>query len=607
MGAICGSFAYQSVSPDALNIGDKMCEALRARGPLGQACCPYPFGILGHCKRVADDPLLGAQPLSLTYKGYMYTIVYNGRVFNRRKVKAALEKLGFLEEMASDAELLLYAYLAWGEDCPALLGGMYAFALYDGKRQGLFCVRDRLGIKPFYYCEVSDTFYFASEPKALLAAGAKPYVDEVGLWQLLYLAPVLLPGTTVFRDIYALRPAEACFVTKLGIRKWSYWSLEAKRCSDSLEVAVERVRGLVTDAILRQLPSPVPAASLLSGGLDSSVVSAVAAKYYRERGLLLSTYSFEYEDNDYTPTLFQPKPDDAFALEMAAYIGSDHTILRGTNLGIADALLPATLARDMAGQADIDSSLYYFFDQIKVRHGVILSGECADEVFGGYPWFYRPEMLSRDFFPWMHDPHARAGLFEPRRVFALEGYEYLKGAYRRAVASVSVLEDDSPADRQARIATLLSLGYFGASLLERKDRMSMAHGVEARVPFADHRIVEYLYNLPWSYRYHNETEKSLLREAMGGYLPESIRTRKKSPYPKTHSPQYESLIRERLISRLGKEDSPLAPLLKNGAIRELMAGEDITWLGQLMARPQLYAWLYQLDVFFTHYGVTLTI
>lgn len=604
MSAICGSYANPACAQEASARIKTMLDTLSHRGEDG-GYLSYAFGALGQRWPARKERSLESKPLVRTWQGREYTIVYNGGLFNRGEAKAELETLGVSFTSGSDAEVLLFAYAIWGEGCLDRLLGMYAFAIYDGGRQGLFCARDRLGIKPFYYAEGEGTFYFASEPKALLAAGIKPRVDALGLWQLLYLAPVLLPGTTVFRDIYALRPAEACFVDKDGVKKWQYWSLEAKENKDSRAEATQRVKDLLTDAIVREVKTDRPLATLLSGGLDSSIVSAVAAECYRKKGDTLSTYSFEYEDNDYAPTLYQPNRDDEYAREMARYLGTEHTTLVAPNQAIADALTAATLARDLPGQADIDSSLYYFFGKIKEKHSVILSGECADEIFGGYPWFYRPEMLSRPFFPWMHDPHARIGLFDPSKVRAMEGYAHLKGVYQAAIHAVPCLDCDSAADRTARVATVLTLGYFGASLLERKDRMSMAHGVEARVPFADHRILEYLYNLPWDYKFAGGVEKSLLRDAMGDYLPATIRNRKKSPFPKTHSPQYEACIRQMLLDRLAKDGSPLASLLRPHALGELMRGDDITWLGQLMGRPQLYAWLYQMDFWLESYGIEL--
>ena len=270
------------------------------------------------------------------------------------------------------------------------------------------------------------------------------------------------------------------------------------------------------------------------------------------------------------------------------------------------ALLPeAARMRDLPGQADIDSSLLYFSKCIKNRHTVVLSGECADEIFGGYPWFYRPEMLAREHFPWLHEPTLRPSLFDPGIARIDEGIERLRALTKEAIAATPLGGYESPEDRTAKIATYLSVNYFMTNLLERKDRMSMAYGLEVRVPFADHRILEYIYNVPIAVKREGGVEKALLRNAMRGILPDFILTRKKSPYPKTHNPRYEEIVRGMLMARLADPASRLAPLLDRRRLDALLSGEDATWFGQLMARPQLIGWLIQLDAFLTEYRVEL--
>ncbi|MBQ2256125.1 MAG: asparagine synthase C-terminal domain-containing protein, partial [Clostridia bacterium] len=349
-------------------------------------------------------------------------------------------------------------------------------------------------------------------------------------------------------------------------------------------------------------------AVLLSGGLDSSAITAVAAKALGAQGARLSTYSFEYEGNreHFRSTLFQPQGDDAYAAQLAAELGTDHTVLTAPTEAVASALPLAMRARDLPGQADIDSSLLWFCSKIKSRHTVLLSGECSDEIFGGYPWFYRPEMLARDFFPWLHDPMARISLFTDSITHKAQGYEFLREVCRKSQADCPVLEGECAEDRTARIATWLSTRYFMANLLARKDRMSMYSAVEVRVPFSDHRIIEYVFNVPWRIKFGNGVEKSLLRHAMSDYLPSRVLWRKKSPYPKTHNPAYERAVRAMLDERLARPDGFLAHYLDRARLSSLLDGENATWFGQLMARPQLIAWLCQLDDWFCEYNVILT-
>ena len=232
-----------------------------------------------------------------------------------------------------------------------------------------------------------------------------------------------------------------------------------------------------------------------------------------------------------------------------------------------------------------------------------ISGECADEIFGGYPWFYRPEMLAHPFFPWIHEPMLRASLFDDNLVHAGEGYDYIRTKYKESMDACPLLDTDTEPMRQSRLATWLSVKFFMTSLLERKDRMSMASAVEVRVPFADHRILEYVYNVPWEIKFENQVEKALLRNAMAEYLPEKILTRKKSPYPKTQNPEYERAVRDALQERLQKKNTPLSSMLNKKKFEEFLTSDNETWFGQLMSRPQLLAWLLQFDIWAEAYHI----
>ena len=608
MCSICGIYAARGLGLGALSAVEAMSSAMAHRGPDANGGFSMANVAMHHNRLAVVDIIGGAQPMTVVLGGKRYTIVYNGELYNTEELTRELAQEGVIPRTRSDTEALVYAYAVFGEDCLSHLNGIFAFAVYDDFEGRLFCARDRLGVKPFFFTEAQGQFLFASEVKALLRhPNVRPVIDGPGLWQLLYLAPVTLPGSGVFRDINELLPGECLRVDAAGLHRRRYWDYTPGAHTERREETIAHVRSLMTDAIRRQLVSDVPLCCFLSGGLDSSVVSAVAAETYRNEGKRLSTYSFEYEGNEYAPTLFQPNADDDYARLMADWIGSDHTVLTADSATVARELLPAVLSRDFPGQADIDSSLRYFCSCIKERHTVALSGECADEIFGGYPWFYRPEMLSRDFFPWVHDPRARIGLFDADLTRAEEGYAFLSEVYHRTVKTVPVEAGEPVEERTARVATRLSVDYFMANLLERKDRMSMASGLEVRVPFSDHRILEYVYRVPWKYKFEGGVEKSLLREAMAPYLPPEILHRKKSPYPKTHNPAYEKLVREMLLARLSRRGSPLAPLLRRGAIEELTSGGDVTWLGQLMSRPQLYAWLLQFDYFLSAYRVELVL
>ncbi len=607
MCSICGiaDFCGEGASPF---LAGRMGEAMSRRGPDQNGAWNDKKVAFQHNRLAVIDIENGRQPMTRAFGGREYTIVYNGELYNTPELTEELKLKGVSFETRCDTEAVLYAYIIFGEDCAAKLNGIFAFAVYDREEEKVFFARDRLGVKPLFFALKGSKMLFSSEIKALLNhPEVKREIDIERLWQLLFLSPVRLPGTGVFRDICELEPASCAVFSRDGLKMRKYWELKAEEFEGGAEEAVKKTRRLLTDAIRRQLVSDVPLCTLLSGGVDSSIISAVAAEHYAERGEKLSTYSFEYEGNkeSFKASIFQPQGDDSYAAEMAEFIGSGHEVLTAPTEKTAELLFDATLARDMPGQSDIDSSLLYFCSLIKKRHTVAISGECADEVFGGYPWFYRKEMLENPFFPWAHEPMARAALFRSELIRAEEGYEYLRGEYAKMAEGFPRLDSDSDAMLQSRKATWLSVNLFMTNLLERKDRMSMRSAVEVRVPFADHRILEYVYNVPWEIKFAGGVEKALLRDAMGSYLPESILGRKKSPYPKTHNPGYEALVTKMLLNALKSPDSRLAEICDRKKIEEFLRRGGGTWFGQLMSKPQLIAWLLQLEYWLSAYDVSL--
>lgn len=603
MCSICGMIDNNS-RPDA-KLLTLMGATMKNRGPDATEQYSDDFACLHHNRLAVMDIENGRQPMFKKFAGKKYVIVYNGEVYNCPELRSDLEKRGATFKTNCDTEVVLWSYIIYGEDCPKMLNGIFAFAVYDIKDKKVFFARDRLGVKPFFYSYLGEEFIFASEIKALLKhPKINSSVDKTGLWQLIFLTPVTLSGRSVFKDIKELKPAECGTFSSDGLKIKTYWKLEAKAFSDSADEAAEKTAYLLSDAVKRQTVSDVPLCTFLSGGLDSSVLTALAAEIYRKNGEVLSTYSFEYEGNkkNFKKSLFQPQGDDDFAIYLSEWLGTDHAVLTAENKTVAEALIMATEARDFPGQADIDSSLLYFCSEVKRRHTVALSGECSDEIFGGYPWFYRPEMLYRDFFPWIHAPLERARLFNESFSSAYEGYEYLSNEYKKIISDCPILPSDSESMKTSRIATCLSVGYFMSSLLERKDRMSMYSGLEVRVPFADHRILEYVYNVPWEIKFENGVEKALLRKAMKDWLPDKILYRKKSPYPKTHNPLYRELVTNMLKQRLSKKGI-LSEVLEKDLLKDMLLGEDVTWFGQLMSTPQLIAWLVQFDYWVEKYNI----
>ena len=598
----------KKITQKDINVLTSMGKELTHRGPDQNGISYGDSYIFQHNRLAIIDVENGRQPMTAIYKGFEYTIVYNGELYNTDELRKELMTYGVEFKTYCDTEVVLYSYIIWGENCSSKLNGIYAFVVYDSKEKRAYLSRDRFGIKPFFYTFLDGALLFASEIKGLFKhPRVKRQLDHPGLWQLLYMMPVKEEGTAIFKDIFELSPASHALFDSSGLRISKYWTLQAFQNTDSEATIVETTRGLLCDAIERQLVSDVPLCTFLSGGLDSSVITAVAAEKYKREGRRLSTYSFEHDGNreHFTQTLFQPQSDDDYAVYLAQYLDTNHSILTVKSEELVTLLLDAVKYRDYPGMADIDSSLLYYCRQVKTNHTVALSGECSDEVFGGYPWFYRPLMLKRGFFPWIHDPKARINLFRPEIVRPSEGLEYTSEIYRHSVNNCPVIPGESESMKTSRIASWLSINYFMTSLLERKDRMSMGTGLEVRVPFADHRLVEYVFNVPWEIKFKNGVEKSLLREAMKDYLPDKILNRKKSPYPKTHNPLYGELVLNLLKKRLTSSSSMLSELLQGDIMDRLMNPGNNTWFGQLMGTPQLMAWLVQLDYWFEEYQISL--
>lgn len=591
-----------------------MTRALAHRGPDAEAIWLSPRAALGHRRLTIIDPEGGAQPMTRRYGDHSYTIVYNGELYNTAELRRELESLGHSFLSRSDTEVLLIAYVEWGPDCAAKLNGIFAFGVWDDCAQRFFLCRDRMGVKPLFYSLRGDTLLFASELKALLAHPLVPAViDAEGLSEVLFLGPSRTPGHGVYRGVQELRPGCRLSHDRQGTRVDAYWRLESRPHTDDLETTVETVRFLVVDAVERQLVSDVPLGTLLSGGLDSSIITTLAAQAYQRAGQELHTYTIDYTGNDlhFKASSFQPDADSPWATRVSELNGTvaHHVVLDTPEL--VASLEQATLGRDLPGMADVDSSLYLFCREIKKGHTVVLSGECADEIFGGYPWFRSEDVLNAETFPWIRMIEERAALLQPELRAQLAPRQYIAQRYRDTVSEVPGLPGEAPLEARRRAMFYLNLNWFMATLLDRKDRMSMAAGLEARVPFCDHRIVEYVWNIPWDMKMADNREKGILRRAMQGLLPDDVLYRRKSPYPKTHNPAYTTAVRDWALQVLADPASPLHQLVNAQAVRDLatrdMPASGMPWFGQLMGLPQLFAYLVQMDIWLRTYKVSLAL
>ena len=579
----------------------RMKATMERRGPDGNGVYAGENALLLHSRLAIIDPAGGVQPMKLAWAGERYVLVYNGELYNTRELRRELEGKGHRFWGHSDTEVVLHAYAEYGAPCLHKFNGIFAFAVWEENRKRLFLARDRIGVKPLFFREGPEGLIFASEMKTILACpGVRARLDREGAAQLLLLGPGRLPGSGVFQGIRELEPGQyGCY--EAGKLKLSqYWKLRDREHTDSFGETCERVRFLVTDAIRRQLVSDVPIGTFLSGGLDSSVITAVCAGEKPN----LPTFSVDYADQAkyFLPGKFQPDSDGEYIRLMQEWLNTDHhwTVLDPVEL--ADTLEAAVDARDLPGMGDVDSSLLAFCKRIRPWVKVALSGECADEIFGGYPWYRDPEIRSRAGFPWAQNTAKRAELLLPGIV--KEPEEFVMEAYRATLRESDILPGTPPEERRMKEMVNLNFRHFMQTLLDRKDRMSMHSSLEVRVPFCDWRIAEYLYGVPWEMKDHRGKEKGLLRTAMEGILPEAVLWRKKSPYPKTFHPAYAQMVEQRLRERLTHRDDPLFGLI-SGKRLEAYLRQDTPWpwYGQLMVRPQTMAYFLQLDYWLRKYRV----
>ena len=583
----------------------KMTKSLKYRGPDQKGYFIKDNIMLGHRRLSIIDLKNGIQPM--TRDGY--TIVYNGEIYNTDEIRNIL-KTKYEFKTTSDTEVLLIGYIEYKEKILDMIEGIYAFAIY--KDDKLFLARDRVGVKPLFYTKIKDNFIFASEIKALLKNKlVKPIINKESLQELLSLSPSRIPGSGVFKNIYELRPGHYLKYENNKIELKRYWNIKNKKCKDTFEEAKEKIKEYLTDAIKRQMVSDVDIACLLSGGLDSSIITAICSNEYKKQNKILDTYSIDYEDNDkyFEKTKFTVSRDNEFINLMKEKFKTRHHYKIITQKVLAKYLKESVIARDLPGMADIDSSLLWFSKEIAKDYKVILSGECADEIFGGYPWFYRTEVMNRECFPWLDSIESRNNLLKKELQEKLNLKEFLKTQYENIIKEVHKTRNKE--EYKYKKLFYLNMTYFMTTLLERKDRMTMRASLEARVPFADTKLIEYLWNLPWEYKFHNETEKGLLREAYKDLLPEEITNRKKNPYPKTHNPKYKNIITKMLKKRLKNKNSILYKIFDEEKLKELIEtkGESFKepWFGQLMTGPQLLAFLYQFDIWAKIYKIELEI
>ena len=556
---------------------EMMTETMSLRGPDAGGVWISGPAALGHRRLSVIDLVGGKQPMEAVENNETIAcLTYSGEVYNFVELRDELKGYGHHFKSRSDTEVVLRGYLEWGDKVAERLVGIFAFAIWDVRRRCLFLVRDRLGVKPLFYQPTDAGVLFGSEPKAILAHPDVPArVGIKGLQRLLTTTPV--PGEAMYEDMYEVPPGYVIRVSTEGLAKRRYWALEARVHKDSLRVTIQKIRTRLDEVVQQQTVSDVPLCSLLSGGLDSSLVTALANKTLLSRSKAsVRSFSVDFSDNTapFVQDFGRDLPDTPFVRDFVAQLKTDHTevMLNSDRLKDENTRRAVMRALDCGWPAggDMFPSLYLLFEEIRKDSTVALSGESADEVFGGYRWFHEPAMVEAEDFPWNAMLPTLAPLVHEDVARELRLDEYRKDCYSQAIRETPRLDGETGLEKRMREIFYLNLTRFLPILLDRKDRMSMAVGLEVRVPFCDHELVDYVFNTPWSMKTFDGREKSLLRAAASGLLPDAILQRRKSPYPSTQDPGYERALRMKLTTLLDDNSAPAKALFDKNVLRSFL-------------------------------------
>ena len=608
MCGITGFINFKYPKKQARAILDQMNQTLAHRGDNDSGIYIHNRTYLGHQRLSIIDPAKGHQPMSYTYRDKTYIIVYNGELYNADVLRQKLKQQHVRLQTACDTEIVLKMFAVYGAKALTHLNGIYAFAIYETTTNRLFLARDPIGVKPLFYSYHNGALAFASEIKALFCHPTiQPRVNLDGLRELFGIGPARTPGKTVYADIKEIKPGAYAWWQDGKLTTKTYFKIKSHPHNQDTADTITQLETMLPRIVKNQLVSDVRVGLMLSGGLDSSAVTALAAR----AGQTFQTFSVDYVGNadHFQPTDFSPTRDNYYIDLVAQQYHTDHSykVLKSTDLFTT--LRTALIARDYPAMADIDSSLLLFCRAIKQDVTVCLSGEFADEIFCGYPWFYRADTQHATTFPWAIDLTMREQtVAQPLRA-TLKLTDYVNRAYAQAVAEVPLSPSDSPADRQMKIYSYLTMRWFGLNLLERTDRMAMSCGLEVRVPFTDKDLVQYVYNIPWIMKNYGGQEKGLLRAAVKDILPTEVVARKKCPYPKTIDPTYTALIENEVRQLLADKTHPVWRIVDHHYVTTVLKqntpGPTRPWFGQLMQRPQYLAFIYQIALWLTEYHVIL--
>lgn len=549
---MCGIAGLYCQDPNCLGDGHEslvagMCDLQTHRGPddsglvqLGRAC-------LG-TRRLSIIDLSPAGHMPMSDAEGRWWITYNGEVYNFPELRAELELRGHGFRSRTDTEVVLHAFIEWGERCVDRFIGMFAFAIYDREKSRLFLGRDRYGIKPLYYARKDGHVLFASEIKALVAAGGRSALSTGRLTEwFLYRNVDSLSPETLFGGVVSVLPGHVVTVSLAGLASKEVYRVAAQVSRDEFErfanmrksEVIDEVDATVSDATRLRLVSDVPIGTLLSGGLDSSLVTAIAAAHSPR------FKSFHVSVADH-PDLDEKR----FATDLARSLDLELVTFDLTG-EIFRRELPRAIHLSDLPLSHPNSVAYYLISRVAREHGtiVLLSGEGADELFGGYAWRYRRRWYLHRIDPLLRRLPDRLWSWLALLTYANTGMPVDSLAFRDLLPPTVSFADryerrawlaecrdayafiPNAADRAVLGAALADLNEFLAPLLRRLDRMSMGASVECRVPYLDHRLVHKVINLPLTYRIGPRSDKWVLKQVAARHIPQRIARRKKAGFP----------------------------------------------------------------------------
>ncbi|EGC39439.1 hypothetical protein DICPUDRAFT_96549 [Dictyostelium purpureum] len=600
----------------------KMNDSIIHRGPDGEGFYFSNHALVAHRRLTIIDAEGGKQPMIYKKDGVddhgnqlssSVVLSYNGELYNFQDLKIELEKLGHKFKTRSDTEVILLSYIEWGEKCLSKFNGVFAFAIYDERISSLFLARDRIGVKPLYYTIIGDdgnTILFGSEIKVLLAhPSVKPYVDVEGLNNLFTMGPFKSPDNCIYRDIKSVpagnyinfkkiennkpnekvninSPSSKCQeYTNFKMNIIEYWNLKSLKHTDNIEETTNKVLKLFKQSVEKQLVSDEPVGFLLSGGLDSSSIVAITSKEIQPNSKLNTfSLSFENEESDFQEDYLHRDIDEPFSKLVSKDCSTNHkTVLINSKNNLFDLNIYKPLkAFDYPSIGNADTSMIQLFNEIKNDPSnckVILSGELSDEVFSGYTWFYDERVISNDIFPTLVgvELYNDYNLYLKDEILEKLDYKNFKDRkFDELINQVPYLMDEdnvgeeNQLQKKQRILSYFFIKNLGHYLLERKDRCSMSNSIEVRVPFGDHDLIEYCWNIPFDIKSIDNIEKGILRRSIGNLLPKEIQYRRKSAYPLSCDINFFYHLCDHMELVLNDSTSPIHQFIKPEPIYQIL-------------------------------------